>query len=276
MNKNTFETHLLSGRKLPFIFHLDIQKENAHLPTDMNWHSSIELLYVTEGEGTAVCGTQSYTLTKGDLCIISANIPHAFISSKILTYHCLIVDEAFCSANDIDTENLLFQTHIRDKTAENLYLSIADEFHRSQNFKNAGIRSAVLNLIVYLARNHLEKIQPMYRPTSLKDESIKLAIGYIKSHISEKLTLDEIANEAGLSKYYFLREFKKMTGETPIAFINKTRCEYAKKLLITGRYTIKEVCERTGFDDMSYFAKNFKTYTGLTPSNYIKQNGKRL
>ncbi len=271
MNKNIFESHLLSERKLPFIFHLDVQKENTHLLPDMNWHSSVELLYITEGEGIAVCGTQTYPLTKGDLCVISANIPHAFLSSKTLVYHCLIVDESFCASNDIDTENLAFHTLVRDKTAKELYLKITDEFHRSDNFKNAGIRSAVLSLMVYLARNHLEKIQTTYTPISFKDESIKLAIGYIKSHISEKLTLDKIANEAGLSKYYFLREFKKATGETPISFINKTRCEYGKKLLTSGKYSIKEVCERTGFDDMSYFSKNFKKYAGQTPSDYIKQ-----
>lgn len=272
MERKSFESHLFGSKQLPFIFHLDIHKEDLKDGLDMNWHPSIELLYFTEGSGKVFCGTQIFNVAVGDLFIVNSNMPHAIASETVVYYHCLIVDNEFCMANDIDTDNIIFKTPLKEAQAAGMFETVVHEFHAFQPYKNAGIKAAVLNLLVYLARNCAETIAVPQSAVSMKDESMKLAIGYIKSHINEKLSLDEVANEAGLSKYYFLREFKKMTGETPVSFINKTRCENAKKMLKTGRYSIKEVCEKNGFEDLSYFSKNFKRYTGQTPSKYLKKN----
>ena len=271
MERKSFESHLFGSKQLPFIFHLDIHKEDLTDNLDMNWHPSIELLYFTNGSGKVFCGTQVFDVSAGDLFIVNSNMPHAIASETVVYYHCLIVDDEFCLSNDIDTDNIIFQSLLKEKQAASLFETVVREFHSMYPFKNAGIKSAVLNLLVYLARNCAETVTAPPKSVSMKDENLKLAIGYIKSHINEKLSLDEIASEAGLSKFYFLREFKKMTGETPVSFINKTRCENAKKMLKSGQYSIKEVCEKNGYDDLSYFSKNFKRYTGTTPSNYIKK-----
>lgn len=274
MDKNIYETHLLSERKLPFIFHMDIQKENADKEHSTNWHTSVELLHFQKGEGIVQYGTQTFPVSAGDLFIVNANIPHAIYSDSTVYYHCLIVDEDFCHANDLMTEDIVYRTPVHDETVSGLFEAVANEFHTDHPYKNAGIRSAVLNLMVHLTRHYAEAAPKIPAHVSVKDENIRLAIGYMKSHITRRMTLDEIAAEAGLSKYYFLREFKKMTGETPISFINKTRCEAAKKMLLTGQYSIREVAEQCGFDDLSYFAKNFKKYTGITPSEYIKSKSR--
>lgn len=271
MERKSFESHLFGSKQLPFIFHLDIHKEDLTDNLDMNWHPSIELLYFTNGSGKVFCGAQVFDVSAGDLFIVNSNMPHAIASETVVYYHCLIVDNEFCLSNDIDTDNIIFQSLLKEKQAASLFETVVREFHSMYPFKNAGIKSAVLNLLVYLARNCAETVTAPPKSVSMKDENLKLAIGYIKSHINEKLSLDEIANEAGLSKFYFLREFKKMTGETPVSFINKTRCENAKKMLKSGQYSIKEVCEKNGYDDLSYFSKNFKRYTGTTPSNYMKK-----
>lgn len=268
MERKSFEAHLFGSKQLPFIFHSDIHKEDLNNNLDMNWHPNIELLYFTKGTGKVFYGTQTFDATAGDLFIVNSNMPHAIASLSTVYYHCLIIDNSFCMENDLNVENIVFQTPLRDVRASELFEAVVKEFHFSSAFQNVGVRAAVLALLVYLARNFTEAVLTSQKSSSAKNESIKLALGYIKSHINEKLSLDEMANEAGLSKYYFVREFKKTTGETPIAFINKTRCENAKKMLKTGRYTIKEVCEKNGFDDMSYFSKNFKRYTGTTPSAY--------
>ena len=61
-----------------------------------------------------------------------------------------------------------------------------------------------------------------------------------------------------------------MTGDSPIVFINKLRCENAKKMLLNGAYSVQEAADKCGFESVSYFCKTFKKYIGETPGKYSK------
>jgi AraC-like DNA-binding protein/uncharacterized protein (DUF3820 family) len=94
-----------------------------------------------------------------------------------------------------------------------------------------------------------------------------MSTNYIKENLTKKLTLDEIAANVGLSKYYFLRQFKKITGYTVIDYVNIIRCEYAQELLRSEKYKVKEVALLCGFDNFSYFTNVYKKYTGKNLDN---------
>lgn len=275
MEEKSFETHCFGSRPLPFGFHFDTHARDLKENLSMHWHPNIELLYFTNGSGRVFCGTQDYDVSAGDLFIVNANLPHAIASEELVQYYCLIIDQAFCLENGIDTDNAVFKTLLKERRLSALFEAVIKEYQTPQPYKNAGVRAAVLNLMVYIARTFREpREKPGQEP--LHDEGMRRALGFITAHINEKLSLEQVAEKAGRSKYYFLREFKKMTGETVVSYMNKTRCENAKILLKTGRYTIQEVCEKTGFEDVSYFSKNFKRYTGQTPSFYLKSQNRLL
>lgn len=272
MTNKVYETHLLSSQPLPFIFHLDTARKKSSPEETENWHTNIELLYFIEGSGSVNCDSRNYAVKKGDIFIVNSNMPHSIKSSTIIRYHCLIIDDVFCTTNNIDSDNILFLPLITDTHATSLFDEIVEEYSEDNSYRNAGIKSAILRLMVYLARNYTETYSVTEKTITKKSENIKIAIGYIKSHFNQKLILEDIAYQAGLSKYYFLREFKSATGYTPISYINKIRCENAKKLLLSGDYEIKEICEKTGFESLSYFSKKFKDSEGCTPSEYIKKH----
>lgn len=274
MQNNIFEAHLLSNKPLPFIFHFDTIKKDKLSSTGTNWHPNIELLYFVNGAGTVICEGSKYNVEKNDIFIVNSNMVHAITSSAIIQYHCLIIDSAFCDANNIDTENTTFIPLIKDSCATELFDDVIKEYENNSIYKNAGIKSAVLRLMVYLARNYTASVAAFAKAGTNKTENIKIAIGYIKSHYNEKLSLDEISSQVGLSKYYFLREFKKSTGYTPISYINKIRCENAKKMLLSGSCSIEEISEKIGFDNFSYFSKTFRKSEGCSPSEYMKRHRK--
>ena len=90
---------------------------------------------------------------------------------------------------------------------------------------------------------------------------------FMDRQLESSLTLNEIAKEAALSKFHFIRLFKKMYGQTPYQYLTIVRIEQAKRLLRTGK-SVKEVCFAVGFDSTSSFTGLFKKITGSTPISY--------
>ena len=267
MNKPFFFFLNNITKDFPVIFHYD-HVSKYEKSEFFHWHPNTEILYVTDGEGRCIIGTEEYEMNKGDLIIINSNLIHLVKSDSEINYYCLIIDSDFCEQNNIPTEQLEYIAHVSDHKAVSLFENIVKAFGSDLDFKETGIKIAVLQLLLFLSRNYIDNEKTLTSKISSSDENIKLAIGYIKSHYNQKLTLEEIANEAGLSKYYFLREFKSVTKMTPFNYINSVRCEYAKKLLLKKVYTIHETAVKCGFENDSYFSKTFRKYTGCLPSEF--------
>lgn len=96
---------------------------------------------------------------------------------------------------------------------------------------------------------------------------------YISSHLTQPITLQEIADAVGLSKYHMCRLFKSLTGKTINEQIIDTRIELAKQMLLTGEYTITEISSLLQFCDQSYFTRVFREVTDETP-NVFRDNNK--
>lgn len=264
MTNKIYELHNLEDRKLPIIYHLDNVKV---LQSDLsNWHENIEIIYCIEGSGQIICNAVDYHVEKGDIFVINSGALHGFYSREGFKYHCLIIDFDFLKSADINIDQIEFEGIICSETARLLYEQVVKEIHSRQPYQIAGIRISVLNLLLYLARNHGTEVSLQRRNPLPADKNIKMAIAYLKSNYAQKLNLDEIAAIVGLSKYYFIREFKKATGMTVLNFLNIIRCRNANKLLSQKKCTVKEAAEMCGFENASYFTKTFKKIMGYLPS----------
>ena len=85
---------------------------------------------------------------------------------------------------------------------------------------------------------------------------------------NDQLSVRELAERIGVSEVYFRREFKKMFGTSPIAYLCKIRYDNARALLKTGYYTVSEVAARCGYSSINYFSTEFKRLSGVSPSEY--------
>ena len=92
----------------------------------------------------------------------------------------------------------------------------------------------------------------------------------IRENYAKEFSLDELADTLHINKFYMLRTFKSVTGETPLAYHNRFRCEKAKELLQQPELSILYVAFETGFNSASHFSRVFSKVTGETPSNYRK------
>ena len=93
-------------------------------------------------------------------------------------------------------------------------------------------------------------------------------IGYIRTNYAKKITLDEIADHVYMSKSHISKIFNEEMNISISSFINKVRIEKSKQLLHDLTLSVAQVAHMTGFVDQSYFSKQFKAETGISPKEY--------
>ena len=101
-----------------------------------------------------------------------------------------------------------------------------------------------------------------------KAEQLKPALEYIETHYGQSITLDSLARLTGMSPKYFCRFFKAIVHRSPIDYVNYYRVECASHFLTTTDMTVAEIAQHCGFNDSSFFIKQFRKYKGTTPRHY--------
>ncbi|MBO5484627.1 MAG: helix-turn-helix transcriptional regulator [Lachnospiraceae bacterium] len=101
-------------------------------------------------------------------------------------------------------------------------------------------------------------------------EEIDLALTYFNEHYNKDISIEEYAASRHMSTSWFIRNFKKYTGSTPMQHILSIRISNAESLLETTEYNMTEISSIVGYDNPLYFSRIFKKQKGLSPSEYRK------
>ncbi len=109
-----------------------------------------------------------------------------------------------------------------------------------------------------------------YKNNTSISQPVYMCCSYIKEHLSDPITLQELADYAGYTEYYLGRKFHKETGVKLLDYIRKTRLDYAKILLSTTNLSVQEICEKLQFGTRNYFTRVFKKEVGISPMEYRK------
>ncbi|MDR2042606.1 MAG: AraC family transcriptional regulator [Tannerella sp.] len=99
-------------------------------------------------------------------------------------------------------------------------------------------------------------------------DRIRKTLHYIREHIDRPIHTDELADICCLSKDHFIRLFRKEMHVTPVQYINQKKIEKAQRMIIMGNRSMKDIAYCLSFDNVSYFNRLFKRYTGMTPVKY--------
>lgn len=107
-----------------------------------------------------------------------------------------------------------------------------------------------------------------------EDEPIKKAQEFIEANITERISVEGLADKYAIGKRHFERRFKKATNNTPVEYIQRVKIEAAKKHLESTRKNINEVMYDVGYTDTKSFRTVFKKITGLSPIEYRNKYNK--
>ena len=104
------------------------------------------------------------------------------------------------------------------------------------------------------------------RPHS--DDKIRKTEEYLQQHYDSDISIERLAERAGMGPRNFIRRFKAATGRVPGAYVQTLRVSAAKEMLENGASSIQAVSSKIGYDDIGFFRNLFKRHTGMTPGEY--------
>jgi AraC family transcriptional regulator len=241
-----------------------------------NKHDSHTLsLYVKGGESSFRADQPMNKGAPGKLTLMPQNHESDWtINGEIDFVHLYFTDtilKQYAAINfDCDIRHISLQdlTYKQDIQLQKLFLQYC-QVYKSHNYTSPLFSEQMLY-------NIFHHIISQYNAFGIKAHKIRgglsiLHIRKIKSMIndclSEKLTIDRLANEVGLSHFHFAKMFKLSFGDSPACFINRLRIERVKEYLKTPS-KISEISAATGYSQQSHMTQQFKKMTGVTPSIY--------
>lgn len=254
----------------PCIIYGKIKKSSSDNTYSANWHEDLEIQLFTAGEGyLLICG-EKYTVRENSIALVNSNLIHYTGTDSDITYYPIIIDFEFCKKVGIDCSMLTFETLIYSEKTIELVKEILSIYYTNEiPCKKAKFQAAVLNLLIDLAEHHTVSSNGSLSADKSFDQ-IKSAIRFISEHYSERLTLDIIAKNSFTDKFTLSKKFKALTGHTVVEYINSFRCERIKELIHQG-IPSGTAAVRCGFNNISFFIRTFKKYTGMLPSEYKKK-----
>ncbi|MCR4728537.1 MAG: response regulator [Lachnospiraceae bacterium] len=118
-------------------------------------------------------------------------------------------------------------------------------------------------------QKELENPDNIFIKEDADNEYVRYVLDATKKHYADKISIEALSSELGVSASYLSRKFKEATGTSYLDFLNKYRIRQAVKLLQTGKYKVYEVSAMTGFTDYKHFNTVFKRYTETSPSEFM-------
>ena len=267
MNVTRHEEYKRLVDGLPFVLHVDLKRSRQNFSESSNWHENLEIELCTEGYGSVLLDSEKYSFNKGDIVVVNSNALHHTGTDGELTYTCLIVSTDFCKEVGIDVGRVSFEPHLVSPYLVKLFEKLTSLYlDLNAAARTAKLNKTVLEILIELVEHHAAEKKPVSADLK-KFETVKGVISFIRENYSRKITIDEISKAVLYDKYALCREFKKLTGQTIIENLNNYRSIKAVDFLTEGK-SVADTASLTGFDNLSFFTKTFKKYTGKLPKEF--------
>ena len=233
-----------------------------------HFHEYYVVGYIEGGRGELICRDVAYALKKGDIIIYNPGDLHACAESgAALEYWGLHIpkETMLDLTGELTGQRTLpafSRNVVSDPEAAWDFRALHEEIMRgSREFEREERLLLLLSRLLRLCG------QPAGDPAPAGREAVERACAFMEGHYGERITLERLREETGLSKSALLRAFAREKGVTPYRYLENLRVGAAKRLLERG-VPPAEAALRTGFSDQSHFTNYFSRFIGLAPGAY--------
>jgi AraC family L-rhamnose operon regulatory protein RhaS len=262
-------------------------------------HEFTELAYVAEGSGEHSYNYGDYyAIRAGDVFIVEPEMVHAYrvgpagklvicnvlfmpslLKNELVTMSSVTPFVDFFYVEPFLRNNARFVSRLSLRTSQQLEIgSILDKLIAEQNNRSLGcqtmIKTSMIQLFISLSRYYQQMERP--KETVPDEQSLQMIVDFIHRHYDQPLTLEQISHICGMSASVFSAKFKMFTGRTFIEYRNDIRLSIAEEAILVTDEKIATIAQNVGFDDLSFFNKQFKKKTGVTPGQLRKQPNRTI
>jgi AraC-like DNA-binding protein len=251
-----------------------------------HWHDPVEVIYIFSGSINISVEGYVFEAVQGDIIVVNSELVHGFYDASpqaemdVYQFGLEFFDSLLVDLIDKESQMVIFDKVIRINGSLNraiypplqkLLLDIKNEYQE----KKEGYRLAIKTLLFQMAMIFVREIPvPSVIPQKIvrrnhNRQILEKVLSYIYEHFDDPdFSLDDAADMATLSKFYFTRFFKGQTGQTFHNYLNRIRINKAKEYLIETDKTITDISLLCGFSSLNTFNRLFKIYNRITPSDF--------
>ena len=252
-----------------------------------HYHNFYEIIYVLEGEYSSLIEDRTYHMKKGDFLLIDQNVMHKYhyvekkhdSSKRIILW---VTPQMLSSLSEADMD-LSACFHGKESCAyhfpiyyEEMLQGYLLKLAMTQMQESADMgakkvldRGCLTLFFVYLNILCAREEYLFAQEDLVSHPMVEQVSAYIDAHLTERITVGDLAEQVHMSKYYFLRKFKELTGVTVHAFVIDKRLIKACEALRSGK-NVTECRQLAGFSDYTSFLRNFKGTFGVSPGKYME------
>ena len=232
-------------------------------------HDFCEIMYVVSGSGVSVLNGTEYKIKTNDIVIYNPSVLHEEISCSP-DFHIV-----FFAVDNIKIPTLPEGSLISSESnpiipAENydsiliiLFETLLEEISKKDTGYKAIATHLASSIVFYILR-----LKNMSTENSEIPELLKKTRDYIDENYMNEINLEELAESAHLSKFYYLHLFKEYFSVSPMKYQAMMRLQKAKELLLSTELSILEISEKVGYEDYTTFMRAFKNKENISPKEY--------
>ena len=239
-------------------------------------HNYTELFYIIGGKGQFLIEDQVFPVDVNNLVIINPNILHteASLNAQPLEYIVLGIDGIELANNVNSNGKFCILDHFGSVEISGCLRNIL----RETELKNTGyedVCQAYMEILIIRLMRTTALAVPTEPQTISTNRQCTAVRRYIDLHFKEALTLEQLAEEGHMNKYYLSHAFKREYGVSPINYMISKRIEESKYLLAETDLSMSQISQLLGFSSLSYFSQVFHRTQSVSPKVY-RQNQKSV
>ena len=249
-----------------------------------HFHPEYEIVYVETPVGFRHIGDHISKYMESDLALIGPNIPHLNFDYGVKTIVETVVvqmREDFLGKDFLSLPEMKAIKHLFDKARNGLAFygetkKLAGEKIKKltalPHFQQLLLLLEIFQLLAESKEIEFLNAKSIASASLLKEQQrIHRVYHFIETNYQKEINVNEVAAVCNLTTAAFCRYFKKSTHYTFTDFLNHFRINQSKKILMQNK-TVTEACYESGFENISYFNKTFKKFTGENPSAFRKKH----